>query len=123
MTLTLLFRIQAVFMAFWVVMLAAFTDQMMQSQGFVPSDDLRQMAKFLALSFTAFAVISWMMPKWAGENLKMPGMVLGVYINLLFLAFNTYYIIIGATPANGTNLGGFVPQIILIVLFYIKSRD
>ncbi len=123
MTLTLLFRLQAIFMAFWVVMLAAFPESMMQAQGWELTPELQQMAKFIALAFTGIAVISWMMPAWAGSNIKKPAMVMGVYLNLLFMAFNAFDLITGAVPANGTNIGGFVPQIILVVLFYMKSRE
>ena len=110
-------------MAFWVVMLAAFPESMMQAQGWELTPELQQMAKFIALAFTGIAVISWMMPAWAGTNIKKPAMVMGVYLNLLFMAFNAFDLITGAVPANGTNLGGFVPQIILVVLFYMKSRE
>jgi Leu/Phe-tRNA-protein transferase len=76
------------------------------------------MGEFLSVTFFALGVVSWMMPTWAGDNLKKAGMVMGVYLGILFVAIQTYHV---STGAANLDLMSMVPAIIFPILFYWKS--
>jgi hypothetical protein len=79
------------------------------------------MMQFMGTTMIGFGVIHWQMPTWAGDNLKTAGMAFAI-IHAVFLALNVYQLAVGNVPASAMNIGGNVPQAILTVLFYLKSR-
>ena len=60
-----------------------------------------------------------MAPTWVGDNLKKVGMVLGVYINALFIVVQLFHV---STAAANFDPLGMIPTVIFIALFYWKTR-
>jgi hypothetical protein len=122
MTLTLVFRIQAVFMAIMAVMMFTQLDMMASDMGWAVTPGLRAMTEHYAAAAVAFAVISWALPSIAGDNLKQAGMIIGVYLGALFIVMPFYHMATGLVPTNGMTLAMQIPPIVIWLLFIWKSR-
>ena len=119
MNLTHVFKAQAIFAGLWVVMIWAAPEMAMQRSGWELTPNLQSMSQFIIVCFLMLGVIFWMLPAWAGDNLKQAGMVVGVGTNALFLAIGTYHV---STGAANLDLPGMIPMAILAILFFWKSR-
>jgi|ETNmetMinimDraft_8_1059916.scaffolds.fasta_scaffold21995_2 hypothetical protein len=125
MTLTLLFRIQAVVMAFFGVGMLFAASTMMESFGVSVTENpmmptIMQTMSIMALSIAYF---SWKAPDWVGNNIKAVGMFSAV-IHVAFVAIAIYQHMNGTFPIDGfavaaQNIG---PDVILGILFLWKSR-
>ena len=121
LTLSLVFRIMAANLFLWGLGMAVAPATMVETMGFEATAGLFTMMQFMATMMLVFGVIHWQMPIWAGDNLKTVGMTF-VIIHSVFLLLNLYQMASGSIPINAMQIGGQVPQVILIVLFFLKSR-
>jgi len=120
MTLTHLFKAQAIFAWIWVLMFWLAPDMASQSYGWEMTENMKSFAQVASLPILAIGIISWMAPTWVGsEHIKKVGMLLGVYINILFVAVQLFHISTGA--ANLDPFGMFA-TLVFIILFFWKCR-
>ena len=125
MTLTLLFRIQAVVMAFFGVGMLFAAGALIESFGISATENpmMPTIMQQLSILPLPFAYFSWKAPDWVGSNLKAVGMFSAV-VHFAFIVVGLYQHTNGAFPLDSfaqaaQNLG---PDVILGILFLWKSR-
>ena len=122
MTLSLVFRIQAVMMAFFGVMMLAVPATMMSSFNVGENAMAAEMMRGMSLMVLAIAYVSWQLPNWAGNNLKTVGMFFALW-HLVYLVLSGYQMSTGVFPADIANiLGNTGFDLVLAILFFRKSR-
>ena len=122
MTLSLVFRIQAVMMAFFGVMMLAIPAAMMSSFKVGENAMEAEMMRGMSLMVLAIAYISWQVPTWVGDNLKTVGMFFAIW-HVLYLILSAYQMSTGAFPSDTANIDGNLgPDVVLAILFVWKSR-
>ena len=122
MTLTHLFKAQAIFAWIWVVMFWFFLDIPSGTYGWVLDDNpnIQTFAQAASIPILAIGLISWMAPTWVGgDHIKKLGMLMGVYINILFAAVQLFHI---STDKADFDAFGMIVTLVFIVLFYWKCR-
>ena len=67
------------------------------------------------------AYLSWQMPSWVGDNLKTVGMFFAI-LHVAFMIIAFYHMSIGLFPFDATNIGGSLPDAVLAILLFWKSR-
>ncbi|MDP6967772.1 MAG: hypothetical protein QGG88_01510 [Gammaproteobacteria bacterium] len=122
MTLTLVFRIQAVFLALMAIMMFTQLEMMAADMSWTVTPGLTAMAEHMAAAAIGFAVISWVMPSLAGDNIKQAGMIMGVYLGALFIIMPFYHMATELIPTNSMTLSMQIPPIVIWLLFIWKSR-
>ena len=122
MTLSLVFRIQAVmFTLFGVGMLVA-PAAMMASFNVGENAVAASMLQGMSLMVLAIAYVSWQMPTWAGDNLKTVGMFFVIW-HVVYGLLSGYQMATGTFPSDSANLiGNLGPDVVLAILFFWKSR-
>ena len=122
MTLSLVFRIQAVMMAFFGVMMLAVPATMMSSFNVGENAMAAEMMRGMSLMVLAIAYISWQLPNWVGNNLKTVGMFFAIW-HVLYLVLSAYQMSTGAFPSDIANVtGNLGPDVVFAILFFWKSR-
>ena len=122
MTLSLVFRIQAVMMAFFGVMMLAVPAAMMSSFNVGENAMAAEMMRGMSLMVLAIAYISWQLPNWVGNNLKTVGMFFALW-HLVYLVLSGYQMSTGVFPADIANIIGNTGfDLVLAILFFWKSR-
>ena len=119
MTLTHLFKAQALFAWLWAVMFWLAPEMAASGPGWEVTPNAISFGQVMSIPMIALGIISWNAPAWVGDNLKKVGMILGVYINILFIAVQLFHVSTGA--ANFDPLG-MIPTIIFAALFFWKCR-
>ena len=122
MTLSLVFRIQAVIMTIFGVMMLAVPAVMMSSFNVGENAMAAEMMRGMSLMVLAIAYVSWQMPTWAGDNLKTMGMFFAIW-HLVYLVLSGYQMSTGVFPADIANIVGNTGfDLIFAILFFWKSR-
>ena len=122
MTLSLVFRIQAVIMGIFGVAALLVPAAMMSGFSVEASADSVNLVRGMSLMVVAVAYISWQMPTWAGDNLKTVGMFFAIW-HVVYALLSGYQLSVGAFPSDAANLiGNLGPDVVLAILFYWKSR-
>ena len=122
MTLSLVFRIQAVMFAFFGVMMLAIPAAMMSSFNVGDNAMAAEMMRGMSLMVLAMAYLSWQMPSWAGDNLKSVGMFFAI-LHALWIPLTVFQMSQGVFPSDMANvLGNIGPDVVLAILFFWKSR-
>ena len=122
MTLSLVFRIQAVIMGIFGAAALLAPASMMGGFNVEATAGAVDIMRGMSLMVIAVAYISWQMPTWAGDNLKSVGMFFAVW-HVIYALVSGYQISVGAFPSDAVNLiGNLGPDIILAILFFWKSR-
>ena len=122
MTLSLVFRIQAVIMAIFGVMMLAVPAAMMSSFNVGENAMAAEMMRGMSLMVLAIAYVSWQMPTWVGDNLKTVGMFFAIW-HLVYLVLSGYQMSTGVFPADIANIVGNTGfDLIFAILFFWKSR-
>ena len=122
MTLSLVFRIQAVIMGIFGVAALLVPAAMMSGFSVEASADSVNLVRGMSLMVVAVAYISWQMPTWAGDNLKTVGMFFAIW-HVVYALLSGYQISVGAFPSDAANLiGNLGPDVVLAILFFWKSR-
>ena len=122
MTLSLVFRIQAVMFAFFGVMMLAIPAAMMSSFNVGDNAMAAEMMRGMSLMVLAIAYLSWQMPSWAGDNLKSVGMFFAI-LHALWIPLTVFQMSQGVFPSDMANiLGNIVPDAVFAILFFWKSR-
>ena len=122
MTLSLVFRIQAVIMTIFGVMMLVVPAAMMSSFNVGENAMAAEMMRGMSLMVLAIAYVSWHLPTWAGDNLKTVGMFFAIW-HLVYLVLSGYQMSTGVFPADIANIVGNTGfDLIFAILFFWKSR-
>ena len=121
MTLSLVFRIQALVFTIFGVLMLLMPASMMESFGVESSATMAGVLQNMSVMVLAMAYLSWQMPSWVGDNLKTVGMVFAI-LHVAFLVISFYHMSIGLFPFDATNIGGALPDAGLAILLFWKSR-
>ena len=124
MTLSLVFRIQAVMFAIFGFMMLIMPGAMMSS--FMPDVGENAVAESImqgmSLMVLAMSYISWQMPNWAADNIKTVGMFFAI-VHVGWIVLTIFQMTSGAFPSDTANLVGNIgPDVVLAILFFWKSR-
>ena len=122
MSLSLVFRIQAVMFAFFGLMMLVMPGAMMAGFNVAESVVAEGIMQGMSLMVLGMAYLSWQMPSWASNNLKSVGMFFAI-LHAVWIPLTLFQISQGLFPAGMANiLGNIGPDIILAILFFWKSR-
>ena len=121
MTLSLVFRIQALVFTIFGVLMLLMPASMMESFGVESSVTMAGVLQNMSVMVLAMAYLSWQMPNWVGDNLKTVGMVYAI-LHVAFMVISFYHMSIGLFPFDATNIGGALPDAVLAILLFWKSR-
>ena len=121
MTLSLVFRIQALVFALFGVLMLLMPASMMDSFGVESSATMAGVLQNMSIMVLAMAFLSWQMPNWVGNNLKTVGMVFAI-LHVAFMVISFYHMSIGLFPFDAANIGGALPDAVLAILLFWKSR-
>ena len=121
MTLSLVFRIQALVFALFGVLMLLMPASMMESFGVESSATMAGVLQNMSVMVLAMAYLSWQMPNWVGDNLKTVGMVFAI-LHVAFMVISFYHMSIGLFPFDAANIGGALPDAVLAILLFWKSR-
>ena len=121
MTLSTVFRIQALVFALFGVLMLLMPASMMESFGVESSATMAGVLQNMSVMVLAMAYLSWQMPNWVGDNLKTVGMVFAI-LHVAFMVISFYHMSIGLFPFDATNIGGALPDAVLAILLFWKSR-
>ena len=121
MTLSTVFKIQALVFAFFGVLMLLMPASMMESFGVESSATMAGVLQNMSVMVLAMAYLSWQMPNWVGDNLKTVGMVYAI-LHVAFMVISFYHMSIGLFPFDAANIGGALPDAVLAILLFWKSR-
>ena len=121
MTLSTVFRIQALVFALFGVLMLLMPASMMESFGVESSVTMGGVLQNMSVMVLAMAYLSWQMPNWVGDHLKTVGMVYAI-LHVAFMIISFYHMSIGLFPFDATNIGGALPDAVLAILLFWKSR-
>ena len=121
MTLSTVFRIQALVFALFGVLMLLMPVSMMESFGVESSATMAGVLQNMSIMVLAMAFLSWQMPNWVGNNLKTVGMVFAI-LHVAFMVISFYHMSIGLFPFDAANIGGALPDAVLAILLFWKSR-
>ena len=119
MTLTHLFKAQAIFAWIWAVMFWLAPEMAASGPGWEVTPNAISFGQVISVPMFALGYIAWNAPTWVGDNLNKVGIIFGVYINLGLVAVQLFHITTGA--ANFDPMG-MIPALILAALFFWKTR-
>ena len=121
MTLSTVFRIQALVFALFGVLMLIMPASMMESFGVESSATMAGVLQNMSVMVLAMAYLSWQMPSWVGDNIKTVGMVFAI-LHVAFIVISFYHMSIGLFPFDAANIGGALPDAVLAILLFWKSR-
>ena len=121
MTLSTVFRIQALVFALFGVLMLLVPGSMMESFGIESSAMMAGVIQNVSIMALGIAYLSWRMPSWVGDNLKTVGMFFAI-LHVAFMIIAFYHMSIGLFPFDATNIGGSLPDAVLAILLFWKSR-
>ena len=121
MTLSTVFKIQALVFALFGALMLLMPTSMMESFGVESSATMAGVLQNLSIMVLAMAYLSWQMPNWVGDNLKTVGMVFAI-LHVAFIVISFYHMSIGLFPFDAANIGGALPDAVLAILLFWKSR-
>ena len=121
MTLSTVFRIQALVFALFGVLMLLMPGSMMESFGVESSATMAGVLQNMSVMVLAMAYLSWQMPSWVGDNLKTVGLVFAI-LHVAFIVISFYHMSIGLFPFDAANIGGALPDAVLAILLFWKSR-
>jgi len=121
MTLSTVFKIQALVFALFGVLMLLMPGSMMESFGVESSVTMAGVLQNMSIMVLAMAYLSLQMPNWVGDNLKTVGMVFAI-LHVAFMVISFYHMSIGLFPFDAANIGGALPDAVLAILLFWKSR-
>jgi|TARA_B110000003_G_C16399134_1_gene437556 hypothetical protein len=122
MSLSLVFRIQAVMFAFFGLMMLVMPGAMMAGFNVAESVVAEGIMQGMSLMVLGMAYLSWQMPNWVSDNLKSVGMFFAI-LHAVWIPLTLFQVSQGIFPAGLANiLGNIGPDVILAILFFWKSR-
>ena len=120
MNLKLVFKIGAVWLGLFGLMMLFAGGPTIESFGVTVTDDLINLARWMGLAMITIAATHWVVPMWAEDSLKNFGMFMAVCWTAFDL-LNVYEFYVEITPADAANLIPFGIQVVITALFYFYS--
>ena len=120
MTLSTLFRVQAVIIFIYATLFFVAPQIVAQGNGWFSFENILSFGQILAVPFFALGLFSWMAPSLVGDNLNKVGIIFGVYVNLALVAIQIFQIL---TKTEQFYLGGMIPALLLAAVFFWKTRS
>ena len=93
----------------------------MESFGVESSETMTGVLQNMSIMVLGIAYLSWQTPSWVGDNLKTVGMFFAI-LHVAFVIIAFYHMSIGLFPFDAANIGGSVPDALLAILLFWKSR-
>ena len=121
MNLKLVFKIGAVWLGLFGLMMLFAGGSTIESFGVTVTDDLINLARWMGLAMITIAATHWVIPMWAEDSLKNFGMFMAVCWTAFDL-LNVYEFLVGIAPADAANLTPFGIQVVITALFYFYSN-
>ena len=122
MNLKLVFKIGAVWLGLFGLMMLFAGGSTIESFGVTVTDDLMiNLARWMGLAMITIAATHWVIPMWAEDSLKNFGMFMAVCWTAFDL-LNVYEFYVEITPADAANLIPFGIQVVITALFYFYSN-
>ncbi|SUZ57429.1 uncharacterized protein METZ01_LOCUS10283 [marine metagenome] len=121
MNLKLVFKIGAVWLGLFGLMMLFAGGPTIESFGVTVTDDLINLARWMGLAMITIAATHWVVPMWAEDSLKNFGMFMAVCWTAFDL-LNVYEFYVEITPADAANLIPFGIQVVITALFYFYSN-
>ena len=121
MNLKLVFKIGAVWLGLFGLMMLFAGGSTIESFGVTVTDDLINLARWMGLAMITIAATHWVVQMWAEDSLKNFGMFMAVCWTAFDL-LNVYEFFVGITPADAANLTPFGIQVVITALFYFYSN-
>ena len=121
MNLKLVFKIGAVWLGLFGLMMLFAGGSTIESFGVTVTDDLINLARWMGLAMITIAATHWVVQMWAEDSLKNFGMFMAVCWPAFDL-LNAYEFFVGITPADAANLTPFGIQVVITALFYFYSN-
>ena len=121
MTLSLVFRIQAAVFAFFGAVMLIAPAAMIEGFGVESSAITAGIVQNMSVIILGMAYLSWQMPTWAGDNIKTVGMFFAI-VHVAFMVIAFYQMFTGLFPFDAANIGGSLPDAVLAILLFWKSR-
>ncbi len=122
MSLSLVFKIQAVMFTIFGVLMLLVPGTMMESFNVGESAIAENLLQGMSILVLSVAYMSWQMPSWAGNNVKNVGMFFAI-VHVAWLIMTIYQMSTGVLPSDTANMiGNIGPDLILAILFYWQSR-
>ena len=123
MSLSLLLRLNAVFLILWAIGLIFSPGMMFDMFEWTPSLELVALGQGLGVASTGLAIIAWMLPSWMSEEQLKKAAICFAVIASLFLLLQLYQILISnMSPGKAFDWGSTVITALFAIGFYIKSR-
>jgi hypothetical protein len=119
MTLTHVFKAQAIFAWIWVVLLWVAPDMVIEPSGWALTPNMESLMQIFSVPMLGIGVLAWMAPTWTGDNVKQVGMVYGVGLNVLFIAVGLFHV---SSEAAKFDPMAIIPTAIFAALFFWKCR-
>jgi hypothetical protein len=121
MSLSLVFRIGAVWLGFWTILLWFAPEQFAIGNGWELTPNLKTLMQGLGLAAASLVALHLSVARWGGSNMSSFGIVAGVMWTLSTL-LNGYQISIGDIELNGITIFGLVVSAIISLLFFLRSK-
>ena len=121
MNLKLVFKIGAVWLGLFGLMMLFAGGPTIESFGVTVTDDLINLARWMGLAMITIAATHWVVQMWAEDSLKNFGMFMAVCWTAFDL-LNVYEFYVEITPADAANLIPFGIQVVITALFYFYSN-
>ena len=121
MNLKLVFKIGAVWLGLFGLMMLFAGGSTIESFGVTVTDDLINLARWMGLAMITIAATHWVVQMWAEDSLKNFGMFMAVCWTAFDL-LNVYEFLVGIAPADAANLIPFGIQVVITALFYFYSN-
>ena len=121
MNLKLVFKIGAVWLGIFGLMMLFAGGPTIESFGVTVTDDLINLARWMGLAMITIAATHWVVQMWAEDSLKNFGMFMAVCWTAFDL-LNVYEFYVEITPADAANLIPFGIQVVITALFYFYSN-
>ena len=121
MNLKLVFKIGAVWLGLFGLMMLFAGGPTIESFGVTVTDDLINLARWMGLAMITIAATHWVIQMWVEDSLKNFGMFMAVCWTAFDL-LNVYEFYVEITPADAANLIPFGIQVVITALFYFYSN-
>jgi len=120
MNLKLVFKIGAVWLLMWAVMML-FAPDLANTYGFDLDAELKNMMQGFGVSLFSLAVMHWVLQMWGGENLPKFGQVTGA-MWVVFILMQLNDLRTGLAPTNVEMVFPVVLNVAVAGLFFLYSK-
>ena len=117
MSLTLIFRINAVFAAMWALQLVFVPNMVFAQYGWEATTALESLAEACGTAMGSLAIVSWMTPTWTSESGIKKAALWFAVTAVLFVIMQIHLFQGGITDYVSTAITA-----LFAIGFYIKSR-